>query len=252
MPTTEELFTKLLTTALHQDRRSGTSEVLREIAEAFDSQGCVLWCERLGGSRTEGTLFVLAQWVEEGSIWALHDLPIRESLTGEAILTRRVVVNNDLSHSKRAYLRRGLVLRSGFERLCSAPLSFTIDGKTLRGALNLFRKDRPFDDTDVQRIGGLASFAAPLLQSLRDRAALRLLHLLGERIQMLDMDKRVRCKPPNLPSSKSVNSSVKDLTHSRRLSSLRTLLRAPASSVFAPVRFESISASTCMRPPIRA
>jgi len=89
--TTHAHIVELVSTALRQDKLSGISEMLRTVAEAINAYGAILWQvtpgSDLDASPLKGSLFVLAQWLQDDYRFALHDLPL-ESATGEAILNQ--------------------------------------------------------------------------------------------------------------------------------------------------------------------
>jgi hypothetical protein len=65
-------------TALRQQKLSGLSEMLKAIAQAVHACGCVLWQvtpgSKLDVNPPHGTLFVVAQWLQDNSYVALYNL----------------------------------------------------------------------------------------------------------------------------------------------------------------------------------
>src|ERR1051325_10097099 len=82
--------TSLVMTALGQSKLSGLSEMLKNIAQAVNAQGCIIWQFAPGTNFDEGpptgSLFVLAQWFEDNQGSALSDLYPYSSETDIGVL----------------------------------------------------------------------------------------------------------------------------------------------------------------------
>ena len=174
--TTHAHIVELVSTALRQDKLSGISEMLRTVAEAINAYGAILWQvtpgSDLDASPLKGSLFVLAQWLQDDYRFALHDLPL-ESATGEAILNQVSVNVADVWTDPRVFTRTSFLRETGVKPMCSVPLRF-LDGGM--GALNLYRKTAtPFTETEVSDVEQLASLIPALYQTVRDNVSLTLL-----------------------------------------------------------------------------
>ena len=76
----------LIARALNAEDGDGLSQLLKSLAEAYRASGCVLW-EVQPDDYPGTSVFVLAAWFEGDSVFALHDIPLNESLSGVAIST---------------------------------------------------------------------------------------------------------------------------------------------------------------------
>src|SRR4051795_12674338 len=92
--TTDSGIIALLDSALKQDSLSGICEMLRTVADNFDSLGCVLWELAPGEEGTnspDSRLYVLAQWFRVPTTTTVtHNLSL-DSITGRAILGEKAV-----------------------------------------------------------------------------------------------------------------------------------------------------------------
>jgi GAF domain-containing protein len=155
--------------ALNQSDRSGLSAILKSIAQAVDAYGCVFWevapGSTLNADPPRGHLFVLDQWLQDGLIYAFHDLP-PHSAAGYTVLTQMTLnvkdVNTDPHVSKDPrYLRR-----LGVKTLASVPIIFT-DG-TRSGAITVYRKTPdPFTEVELRTIEQLSLLVPALYQTVR-------------------------------------------------------------------------------------
>jgi signal transduction histidine kinase len=171
-------LSELVTTALGQRKLSGLSDMLKGIAKALDSYGCILW-QVAPGSRVKtlrGSLQVLAEWFPDGQESALSSLPLDQSVTGEAVRSQQPASIMDISDS-RVYADPFLTA-AGIRTFCSLPIRFS-DG-TL-GSLNLYRNaPRPFEAAEIELATGLAALVPELYQAIRDRVSFNLVHEVHE------------------------------------------------------------------------
>jgi len=170
----------LVSTALCQDQPSGICEMLRSLALSMDAYGCLLWEAARppgGGHGTEGQLYVLAQWVQDSRIFAIHDLPF-DSAPGDAILRNIPVVVSNLSSDAGAH---ELSLRAGVKSLCCVPLTFH-DGA--RGAVEIYwQSSRALEESDVRKLEDAVSLVPALYQSITDKVSYKLMGAVNEAVQ---------------------------------------------------------------------
>src|ERR1041385_6569014 len=93
------LLADFVSLALNQSDRSGLSAILRSIAKAVNSYGCVFW-EVAPGSNFDadpprGRMFVLDQWLEDERIYAFNDLP-PHSAAGYTVRTQKTLHVRDV------------------------------------------------------------------------------------------------------------------------------------------------------------
>lgn len=156
--------------------------MLEELVLAFDAAGCVLWeCGR-HESRSETQyrdnleddhLFVLAAYFRDDQIFALHDLPVALSLTGQALLKNETLSTSDIQAYNKFQNGASVFQRLRLGPMVSAPMTF-IDG--FRGAANLYREReaKPFGKHDEDLLANLARAIPSLYQAIRDKVSLDL------------------------------------------------------------------------------
>lgn len=172
----------LVSATLTQETFAGFSDTLKSIAEALNAYGCILWQITTDPSSTsrsgDGQLFVLSEWFRDNHTFAFHDLPLNNSVTGEAAL-RHVTINiDDIWDDERVYKADPFLSKVGIKVMCSVPISFR-DGA--RGALNLYRNvNDPFSESEVTQMERLAALVPPLYQAIRDEVSLGLITKVDE------------------------------------------------------------------------
>jgi GAF domain-containing protein/signal transduction histidine kinase len=156
-------LTSLLSTALEQHELSGLSEVLRNIAEAVEACGCILWevapVSRLNDDPPSGRLFVLAQSFQAERTPIFYELPYYSSRTGEAVSTKQTINLTNVEADKAVH-RDDFIEQMRINSMCIVPIIFT-DGN--QGTVNVYRNcGRSFSDDEVRQIKDLASLVPTL------------------------------------------------------------------------------------------
>jgi GAF domain-containing protein len=151
-------LSNVVSTALAQTKLTGFSDVLKTIAATMDAYGIILWQaipqSDLDKNSLGGYLSVLADWFQNNERFALHNLPVRRSATGKAIMLGKSININDVLQDPTVYKDGPFLLRARIKAMCTVPLTFR-DG-TL-GALNLYRNSpRAFSDADLSLLEQLA------------------------------------------------------------------------------------------------
>ncbi|HEX3530134.1 MAG TPA: GAF domain-containing protein [Thermoanaerobaculia bacterium] len=169
----------LVKVALSQEHRSGLSELLRAVAEAVGSTGCILWQETPAANQ----LFVLADWWP-GSVRSYrHNLSLENSATGQAVLTQLTVVVDDVSTDSRVDRHDDFVEKAGIRCFCSIPLKIA----DKRGALAVYRTIlQPFQKQELERIFELSSLLPSLYQTIVNRVSYQLVGAISKIIQGAD------------------------------------------------------------------
>ena len=197
-----------VSTALSQDRLSGVSEILKEIAHSVDAFGCVLWQvtpdSKLDAKPPEGSLFVLSQWLQDNSFAAVYDLPLK-SVSGEAVLTQKPVNVDDIFKHTLNVLTP-FQQAAGIKTMCSLPITF-FDG--LKGTVNVYRNEaKPFSPEEVQTVEQLASLVPALYETVRDKVSLDLISSIDEIINNAEFQSRNQ--PLSADEVKGVFKSITD------------------------------------------
>ncbi len=202
----DEKVINFASTALRQDKLSGLSEMLRAIAEAVDAWGCVLWQvapgSKLDATPPRGTLFVVAQWLQDNSYVALYNLSL-ESVSGHAVLTEKTKNVPDIFDEPLNVLT-AFQQAAGIKTMCSVPVTF-VDG--IKGTVNVYRNvSRPFSDEKVRTVEQLASLVPALYETIRDKVSINLISSIDEVIN--DAELRSRELPLSLTDIKVVFNSI--------------------------------------------
>jgi len=161
----------LVSLALKQTGRSALSTILRQVAQSVNAYGCVLW-EAAPGSNfdadpPQGRLFVLDQWLEDGRVYAFHDLPLH-SAVGSAILERKTLNISDIENDSRSQMHPRYLRSLGVKALVSTPVFFP--DRRRRGAITVYRKSNgPFEEEEVALIEQLAVLVPLIYQTIRGK-----------------------------------------------------------------------------------
>ncbi len=164
----------LVFNSLQYERLSDLSPILKQVAEAVDAFGAVLWQvqpDSLGSPKgMQPQLFVLGQWfADENHVHSVYRLPLEASKTGKAILTGEPQTVDDPDKDPDVFPDHPHLTRAGIRTICVLPTRFP-DGS--RGALNAYRKNlEPFGEQDVEELSQLASIVPRLYQGLADRVS---------------------------------------------------------------------------------
>jgi signal transduction histidine kinase len=181
--------TSLVKTALEQSKLSGLSEMLKNIAQAVDAQGCILWQvapeANFDADPPTGFLFVLAQWFQNNQGSRLHDLPLYSSETGMAVLSQKSLQVRNVWSDARVYKNDPFLSDASIKTMCSVPIIF-LDGN--RGAVNLYKNvPNPFTEEEVAQVERLALIIPELYQAIRDKVSLNLIHHLDSLLQEAEL-----------------------------------------------------------------
>lgn len=176
--------------ALAQDRLAGLNDVLARIAEAIGAIGCILWEAGpqavLGPGEPEGTLHVAAEWFEDDTLCAIHDLPLEDSLTGAALLRQQTQTVKDAQTSPRVNTEAGeqSLRKAQIGPMIAVPVPNPEGG---RFVITIYGRDRsPFSRSEVRAANRLASLVPSLYQTIRDKVSFRLLSRVKEEFDLLE------------------------------------------------------------------
>ena len=158
------------------------NELLKTIADVLESEGCVIWevapGEKLDSKMPSGRLFTLAAYFA-GKSFAVHDLPLKDTVTGDAILTRETCSCNDFAMERPGCQHFEELRRRNINRILSVPFKFH-DNRP--GAIALYRTQNQaeFSPENALSLQQIAKMVAQLYQSSRDKLALDLMQLISE------------------------------------------------------------------------
>jgi GAF domain-containing protein len=184
----------LLSAATADKEKASLASMLQRIAHSFDADACVLWevkqLEVLDHPVSPNSeLFVVASWLRENRMFALHRLKVGSSLTGSALLAKSTLKSDDIKRDPRIRDIDPLFDLMGFKSMLTSPITFT-DGKL--GGINLYRhEDSPvFSESDAFRLEDWARIIAGLYQAIRTRLSLELLMRIDEILMEGDLPAR--------------------------------------------------------------
>ncbi len=190
----DDYLAEVVLTAFGQGELSGLSEILKRISEAVHAYGCIIW-EVAPGSNLEseplkGRLFVLAEWFQDGNVFAEHDMPLVESVEGAVIISQKpenvTNIQQDVRANSNPASRRASDTLN-FKTICAVPINFT-DSKNTKGVVSLYRNaPDPFTEEEIARIRQMARMIPALYQAIRDRVSQKLIRQVSEVLHEADL-----------------------------------------------------------------
>ncbi|MCZ6625911.1 MAG: GAF domain-containing protein, partial [Deltaproteobacteria bacterium] len=143
--------------------------MLKSIAEYFNAYGCILW--ELAPPENE-RLFTLAHWFPENQIYAIHNLPLADSVTGAAVLGGTINVL-DVNEDPRVNRDTPFLDVFSIKSFCSVPIFLSEDSFN---TLNLYREGPdPFGPKEVRQIEEVASLIPGFYRAIRDHVSFNLM-----------------------------------------------------------------------------
>jgi signal transduction histidine kinase len=165
------------------------ADVLRVLSQRFDAFGGVLWeltgkdlvdvkLDELAPS-DEWRLFTVASWFDcPGPPFAMHNLPVFDSKTGEALRRQKPLIEPDLPTNGGRFSDHPFLKKCGITQMVCVPMTYRRhDGRPKIQSLNLYRKkNQPaFGIADSERLEYNALLVNSILDSLEDSRAVRIL-----------------------------------------------------------------------------
>ena len=194
---TDDYLMEVVSTALGEEALSGLSEMLKCISKAVDAYGCILWevapGARLEGPNPEGRLYVLAEWFDDGKVFAKHDMPLTESVNGAVIISQQPENILDVRTDPRANSNaasRHTIDTMRLRSMCSVPILFSdkAKGTVTKGTVSLYRNTSPpFSPEEFARVQRIAHLIPDLYQAIRDKASQKLTYQVNEILHNADV-----------------------------------------------------------------
>ncbi len=164
---------------------SSLQGMLEVLARSSKSLGCIVWealppkpdVESLEGSM----LFSLAQWFSEKEPWRKIDVPVRGSLTGLAVLTKKLQFSNDILTDPRAFRSDEWLVDVG--PVCTVPITLHDQlSDVAHNAITFYRLkgERPYSLSERNTLDGILVLLPVLAQAVRNRVSFDLLHGVDE------------------------------------------------------------------------
>lgn len=167
---TTDVLLELVSVALSQDNFAGYSLMLKTIAKAMNSYGCVLWEVApnfdLTADPPKGHLFVLDQWLEDDRPYALYDMPLDSSAAGWVVLNKESYNIKDGNSDPHVSQNPSYVKKLNIKTAALAPIRFSDNNRM--AVLVLIRQTPDiFTPEEMQQIEQLALLVPVLYQSIR-------------------------------------------------------------------------------------
>jgi signal transduction histidine kinase len=171
------------------DTNLGMTRLMRAVAQATDSYGCILWRKR----SKKDEFILLAGWFPDVEIITLSRMAKQGTVAGNAVDNRHSV-ENDLVTSGNPNAHHPFLKHLGVNRTMACKIS--IDSSSLPGdkaedgwvgALNLYRRgkrsdasefpsDKEFSEKEMPALIAICDSIPALFRATRDKMALRLFH----------------------------------------------------------------------------
>jgi signal transduction histidine kinase len=194
---TDDYLMAVVSKALGEEALSGLSEMLKCISKSVDAYGCILWevapGARLEGPNPEGRLYVLAEWFDDGNVFAKHDMPLTESVNGAVVISQQPENIEDIRADPRAYSNaasRHTIDMMRLRSMCSVPILFSdkAKGTVTKGTVSLYRNTSPpFSPEEFAKVQRMARLIPDLYQAIRDKASQKLTHQVNEILHNADV-----------------------------------------------------------------
>lgn len=194
---TDDYLMEVVSKALREEALSGLSKMLECISKAVDAYGCILWevapGAKLEGPNPEGRLYVLAEWFDDGNVFAKHDMPLTESVNGAVVISQQPENIEDVRADPRAYSNaasRHTIDTMRLRSMCSVPILFSdkAQGTVTKGTVSLYRNTLlPFSPEEFDKVRRMARLIPDLYQAIRDKASQKLTHHVNEILHNADV-----------------------------------------------------------------
>jgi signal transduction histidine kinase len=162
----------IVSSALQQGELFGIVDVLKEIAQAVEACGCILWetdpWADLKSDSPEGNLYVFASWFD-GFDLPLQEIPLSDkSVNKIAIKTQETVLVENMQTDPRIYKHDFSMIVAKFTSMCIVPISFDADGK-INASLSVYRRlvVNEFKLAEQRFIEQVAKLIPSLFQAIR-------------------------------------------------------------------------------------
>ncbi|MEQ8208254.1 MAG: ATP-binding protein [Lacipirellulaceae bacterium] len=184
---------------------SSITDLLRVATKSLGACGCVLWA-RQPASTAHGPshLFVLTAWFPFDTPFAMYDLSVSDSASGQALVTNEVVIEVDVRQSGGETPALRFFDKHGIRSMLAAPITLS---EGVEGTLNFYKSEREalFDESlDPRKAMATATALSKVYQALRSRESSSLLSKIEAIIQQHDYH-------PSDPDKSAVS---KNLLHS--------------------------------------
>jgi len=189
--TTANYIEKLIEFAAGLSNLADLRKILDRAAEiASPTDACIIWDEvprAADVSLCTAHLYALAQWCRDDEHWLTMEVPVGNSLTGEAIMGNSPWLSTpDLHLDGRTYKKDPWLSRFGPGLSIPVRLESRSNGEVVehRGAVNFYRfkGQQPFSPVEADVLAHIGRLIPHLYRSLRDRVAFDLLMCLDRRL----------------------------------------------------------------------
>ncbi len=179
----------VVSSTLHEPD-SNITNLLECLANRFAAFGCGLW-EIIEDNSKEREkrkyLVTLAAWWSSGELFAMDDVPVDNSPTGQVAMGGQSIICDDIQQFGGAKRSHPFWARHNIRGMCAAPVRFLDGGK---GALNIYRQGNKqrFTQEDKLRLDKLALLIPGLYKAVREKIGLRLLQNVDDLLRKTELE----------------------------------------------------------------
>lgn len=168
-----EKLSFIVHSALNKKELRGIVDVLKNVAEAVNAYGCILWVKdpstNLKNTTLNRSLYVFADWFDEGGGEPIRELPIKNSANGLAITSEKILNIESLQTDARTTKGDYSVHQVKLTSMCIIPIKF--DSDQTNATLSVYRREKvsPFTLEEQNFIEQVARVIPSLYQSICDK-----------------------------------------------------------------------------------
>lgn len=163
--------------ALDKTELQGIVDVLKDIANAVDASGCILWLTDpwTDSERHPERLYIFARWLSDEINLPLRELPFENSINGLALSEKRTQNIENMESDPRTYKGDDSIKKAKLTSMCVVPIKF--NSNKFNATLSVYRrkKIKPFKPAEQKFIEQIANIISPLNRAIRDKARYLLL-----------------------------------------------------------------------------
>lgn len=194
MDVNDKIF-PIVQSTLGSKHTEAISNMLKSIAEAFDSMGCAIW-EIVPDSvdvanPQSGEMFVMASWLKTGDIFAYHELPIDGSIVGKALHSHKIETTADLPEEGKLNKENSFFQDTSIKKMMAVIITL---GKDIPAVISLFRtaKQPDYSKTDKDNIQKIKTIIPHLFQAIQNQMGFELIRDIDKLLQDEEAIKRKR------------------------------------------------------------
>lgn len=169
-----------------RSKNASITDILRVLAQSYNAFGVVLWELKDTPPKTDqvtpinsSRLFTVASWFNcDDQTFAMHNLPVLGSKTGEAIRNNKPLIELDIPRNGGPFRNHPYLVKHGIHQMISVPITKSAsDSRPSLQALNLYRTgEQPaFGQKELDGLEYHARLVNSILDTVEDRRVARIL-----------------------------------------------------------------------------